>query len=161
VPARWHLIDEHDIGWLIVDHAEQRCLCNRLERIADGLPDRPLSGEAGEMRAALRSFPKGHFSAEAELFLWLADQSTFGWADNVVHEILRNHAIDAVHADDVAAELEHADTAHIGQLSYMLRCFFDGCRRAIAFEELALLKLGGDRLTPSARSAVIASLGSR
>jgi len=161
VPAHGHLIDEHDIAWMIADHAEQRRLCGRLERMADGLPDRPLSGEAAELRAALRSFPVRHFAAEAELFSWLAKQSSSIWADKVVHEIVRSHAVDAMHADDVAAELEHIDTAHIGQLSYMLRCFFDGCRRAIAFEELALLKMGGDRLTPTARSAVIASLGSR
>ena len=28
-----------------------------------------------------------------------------------------------------------AHGAHVGQLAYMLRCFFDGCRRAIAFKE--------------------------
>ena len=43
-------------------------------------------------------------------------------------------------------------------LGYMLRCFFDGCRRAMDFTELAILALGERRLTRDARALLIGSL---
>jgi len=39
--SRWHLIDEHEIIWLIADHRAQRRLCSDLEDVADNLPDLP------------------------------------------------------------------------------------------------------------------------
>jgi hypothetical protein len=43
----------------------------------------------------------------------------------------------------------------------MLRCFFQSCRQAMAFEELAILDLARDRLTAPARALLVASLTRR
>jgi hypothetical protein len=40
----------------------------------------------------------------------------------------------------------------------MLRCFFDGCRRALAFEELAILNLARRRLSPETGALLAACL---
>ena len=108
---REHLIDEHEIIWLIASHHTQRRLCADLERI--------------------------------------------------LKEIQHNHAVDAMHADDLSVELRRLSGASraipAGELAYMLHCFFDGCRRAMAYDKLALLNFGDERLTPAAKSAVMQS----
>jgi hypothetical protein len=43
----------------------------------------------------------------------------------------------------------------------MLRCFFEGCRADMAFEELAILALADKRLTPAARGLLRDSLDQR
>ena len=155
---RWHLIDEHEIVWLVADHAEQRRLCALLESVADGLPDLPSGDRLRALEHQLSAYSQRHFVEESNLFLRLSKTAADGISDRILREIRYNHAIDAIHADDLSAELnrlsESRRAAHPAALSYMLRCFFDGCRRAIAFEELARLKLAGNRLTPAARLAV-------
>ncbi len=161
--SRWHLIDEHEIVWLIADHAAQRRLCALLEQIADALPTMPSDDHVWRVEQQLSAYSLRHFPLETELFRRLSDGVSSPGVDRILKEIRYNHAIDALHADDLAIELRRLSGAplaiHPGELAYMLRCFFDGCRRAIAFEELALLTLGGARLTPAARSAILESFG--
>jgi hypothetical protein len=158
---RWRIIDEHEIVLLVAEHSEQRRLCSKLERIADELPEVPSQDAITDVGRQLSSYSQRHFLLEARLFLRLAGQANCPTAKRILKEISHNHAIDAIHADDLAAELHRlsgsSHAPHPGELAYMLRCFFDGCRRAIAFEELALLKLGGERLTPAARRAILRS----
>jgi hemerythrin-like domain-containing protein len=158
---RWRIIDEHDIVLLVAEHGEQRQLCSMLERIADELPAVPSHAMMLDVGQRLSSYAQRHFPLEARLFVRLAGQANCPTSERILKEIGHNHAIDAIHADDLAAALQRLSgstrPAHPGELAYMLRCFFDGCRRAIAFEELALLKLGGERLTPAARRAVLRS----
>jgi hemerythrin-like domain-containing protein len=158
---RWRMIDEHDIVLLIAEHGEQRRLCSVLEQIADKLPEVPSPDAIIDVGRRLSSYSQRHFPLEARLFLRLANHANCPSAARILSEVSHNHAIDAIHADDLAAELQRLSgttrAVHPGQLAYMLRCFFDGCRRAIAFEELALLKLGGERLTPAARRTVLQS----
>lgn len=159
--SRWHLIDEHEIVWLIADHASHRRLCTALEGIADALPDMPTGDQIIRISQQLSTYSRRHFPLEAELFLRLAGQPKREAAEAILKEIHYNHAIDAIHADDLAVELSRLSgtsrAEQPGELAYMLRCFFDGCRRAIAFEELALLMLGKDRLTPTAKQALLTS----
>ena len=54
--SRWHLIDEHEIIWLIADHQKQRRLCADLERIADNLPDLPSVDAVRHIEARLAGF---------------------------------------------------------------------------------------------------------
>lgn len=162
--SRWHLIDEHEVVAMIADHADQRRLCALLEDMADALPDLPFNGILDRVGQQLAEFARRHQPLEIELFHRLAGAGTCPTATRVLKEIRYYHAIDAIHAEDLAAELKQlSGSARVvcpGELAYMLRCFFDGCRRAIAFEELSLLKLGGERLTPGARSAILASFES-
>ena len=160
--APWHIIDEHEVVWLIADHSTQRQLCTMLEGIADDLPNLPPQDAIDFVEQELSAYSQRHYTLEAKFFGRLADNSKSPTSEQIVKVIAQNHAIDAIHADDLAVELQRLSGAsracEPGQLAYMLRCFFDGCRRAIAFEELALLKLGGNRLTPAARQAVLRSL---
>lgn len=159
--SRWHLIDEHEIVWVIADHASQRRLCLELEGIADALPDLPSDDRIVRICRQLSTYSLRHFPLETELFLRLTGQSKYHAANRILKEIRYNHAIDALHADDLAVEFKRLSgtsrALHPGELAYMLRCFFDGCRRAIAFEELALLTLGAERMTPAAKKAILAS----
>ena len=157
----WRIIDEREIVLLVAEHGEQRQLCSMLERIADGLPEVPSPDAITDVGRQLSSYARRHFLLKERLFLRLAGQANCPTSERILKEISHNHAIDAIHADDLAAELQRLSGAarvdHPGELAYMLRCFFDGCRRAIAFEELALLRLGRERLTPAARRAVLRS----
>ncbi len=163
--SRWHLIDEHEIVFLIADHADQRRLCAALERVADALPNLPSPQEIEDLAQRLSDYSRDHFPSEETLFLRLEESAGCATVGRVIRQIRDNHAIDGLHADDLANELARLSgkrqTTNAGELGFMLRCFFDGCRRAIAFEELALLKFGQLRLTPAARRAVAASLGAR
>jgi hypothetical protein len=159
--SRWHLIDEHEIVWLIADHRRQRCLCAVLERVADDLPDLPSIGAVLDIEQQLAAYAGRHFPLETALFQRLSVDATCPSAERILNEIRHNHAIDALHAEDLSVELRRLSGASravpAGELAYMLRCFFDGCRRAMAYEELALLNLGDKRLTPAAKSAVLLS----
>ncbi len=163
--ARWHLIDEHEIIWLIADHDAQRRLCADLEHVADGLPDLPPADAVRQIEARLARYADRHFPQEAALFQRLSGNERAAPAAHILKEIRHNHAVDAMHADDLSVELGRLAGASravpAGELAYMLRCFFDGCRRAMAYEELALLNLGEDRLTPAAKSAILTSFSSR
>jgi len=162
---KWHLIDEHEIVGLIADHADQRRLCHALEHVADALPNLPTPNEITTLARQLTDYSRKHYPIEESLFQRLEQGAGCPTVARVVDQIRDNHAIDGLHADDLAAELGRLSgtrrTTQAGELSYMLRCFFDGCRRAIAFEELALMKLGQTRLTPAAQRAVANSIATR
>ncbi|AOH87043.1 hypothetical protein AWL63_22900 (plasmid) [Sphingomonas panacis] len=65
-------------------------------------------------------------------------------------------------AQDLIAALQpYAAPLPATTLGYMLRCFFEGCRADMAFEELAILVLAERRLTPAARSLLRNSLDQR
>lgn len=159
--SRSQPIDEHEIVWLIADHHMQRNLCADLERIADNLPDLPSAHDVQHIEQRLSGYADRHLPQETELFRRLSGDAASSPAARILKEIRHNHAVDAMHADDLSIELRRLSGASravpAGELAYMLRCFFDGCRRAMAYEELALLNLGDDRLTPAAKSAVLQS----
>jgi hypothetical protein len=52
------------------------------------------------------------------------------------------HVMDATHGEDLITMLWDSTARGIvtrpGEFGYMLRCFFDGCRRAIALETVLL-----------------------
>ncbi len=159
--SRWHLIDEHEINWLIADHRAQRRLCADLENIADNLPELPPAYAVRQVEQQLADYADQHFLRETELFKRVSSGADSLPAALILKEISHNHAVDAMHADDLSAELRRLSGSSRaespGELAYMLRCYFDGCRRAMAYEELALLNLGEERLTPAATSALLLS----
>jgi len=162
--SRLHLIDDNEVESLIADHEAQRRLCGTLEGMADALPLLPSSQVVREVGQQLATYSSRQSSLETRLFDRLFDAVPCPTFHRIIGEMRRNHAMDALHADDLAIELGHMAgsriAAHPGELAYMLRCFFDGCRRAVAFEKLALLKLGNEQLTPAARSAILDSFHS-
>ena len=119
------------------DHVLQRRLCNDLEAIADGLPKLPPLPEVRALCDRIERIIDDHFARAEAAFaaLPLAQRPDTG-ALSTLHQM---HQLDEIHAQDViAALLQHAarpDPQSVGQLAYMLRCFFDGFRRLIALKE--------------------------
>ena len=160
--SRQLVIDEHEIIWLIAGRHTQRRLCADLERIADNLPDLPSSEAVRHIEDRLGGYADRHLPPQTELFQCLSGDAVSAPVSRILKEILHNHAVDATHADDLSVELRRHSGASravpAGELAYMLHCFFDGFRRAMAYEELALLNFDHERLTPAAKSAVVPSL---
>ena len=157
----WQARTDVAIGALLADHAVLRTLCDRLEALADGLPGLPPGGERYAAAEALTGLLPAHQRRESRLLdslLPLAGRPAVARA--LLDRIRCQHVADRVHAQDLVAALEEAPGGgDADALGYMLRCFFDGCRRALAFEELAMLKLGRRRLSEASRDLLTASLG--
>lgn len=119
------------------DHVVQRSLCHDLEIVADRLPALPAKGEILRLCEAIQHVTATHFARAERLFADMPLAHRPGPAFlSALHEM---HQFDRMHGEDLASELWHsvAPSAEreVGKLSYMLRCFFDGCRRAIALKE--------------------------
>ena len=158
---RWHVIHEVDLVPLTADHARMAALCDRLEACADELPTRPPRDIAEALCEELTSLLASHDASEQALLTALFERDHRPIARAVLQRIRDQHLADSVHAQDLVSALApEPDDRMVSTdaLGYMLRCFFDGCRRAMRFEELALLVLAGDRLTPDALALVGRSL---
>jgi hypothetical protein len=159
----WYVIDEIDLAAMAADHAALDRLCDRLEDVADTLP-RPLShGVALQLCHELERLPPSHEVRERALFARLfgiADQSPCQAA--ALWHIRRRWGSHVVQAQDLAAVLQPGESGlSPATFGYMLRCFFEGCRADMAFEELALLTFAGECLTPAARALLELSLEAR
>ena len=119
------------------DHAVQRSLCRELEGVADRLPALPSAAETMRLCKTIRRVTATHFARAECVFAGLPVAHRPGPA--FLSALREMHQFDRMHGEDLASELcrsvgpgvEH----DVGKLSYMLRCFFDGCRRAIALKE--------------------------
>jgi len=121
------------------DHLIQQLLCADLEALADKLPELPPLLEIRRLCDRMERITSSHFM-RAEHALRSLPPPHQPSADAL--ETLRNmHLLDEVHAHDLIGALwqqtrqRDQSHLHVGQLAYMLRCFFDGCRRAIALKE--------------------------
>ncbi|MBN8847236.1 MULTISPECIES: hemerythrin domain-containing protein [unclassified Sphingomonas] len=128
---------EPTLDTLEEDHAIQRALCRDIEALADGLPKLPPLPEVRRLCDRVMRVAGAHL-VRAELVFERLPAGQ-GPSDAELETLREMHALDATHADDLVMALwDHVGRepeAHVGQLSYMLRCFFDGCRRAIALKE--------------------------
>ena len=120
------------------DHVIQRALCRDLEALADGLPALPSPSAIDRLCARVAGVTERHFERAEWVIARLPREAR---PDACVLAAMREmHALDAMHGDDLMAALQGGSggplpEAQAGQLAYMLRCFFDGCRRAIALKE--------------------------
>lgn len=119
------------------DHAIQRLLCDALEAVADGLPELPPLCTIRRLCDRILWIADTHFARAERILASLSPgQGPSPEALAMLHDM---HQLDVLHAQDLVAELwGHAagrPNGGIGQLAYMLRCFFDGGRRAIALKE--------------------------
>jgi hypothetical protein len=162
-PGNWHMIDEIDLIAMVSDHAGLARLCADLEGVADRLPTPPGSAEAARLAEDLVQLLPAHDARERALARRLfedADHMQAGAA--ILRQIESRRAACIVQGQDLAAALAPgAMPATANTLGYMLRCFFQACRQAMSFEELAILHLAGGRLTPQARALLAASLSRR
>lgn len=152
----WHVIDEVDLAAVLADRAEARALCAALERVADALPALPAAEQAAALCAALTRFDDARQLRIEQLAGKLTGRSSGPIAKVILAHIRACHSLDSIHALDLASALDEAvrDEASTPALGYMLRCFFDGCRRAMMFEQLALIHLAGPRMTRGAAAAL-------
>lgn len=128
------------------DHAIQRLLCDDLERVADQLPALPALRDLRRISDRIMRITRSHFPrAETVLRGLPAERRPPLEALATLHEM---HVLDEMHGQDLVVALwEHAGApggGNVGQLSYMLRGFFDGCRRAISLKESYLAFAAND-----------------
>ncbi|HWJ70295.1 MAG TPA: hypothetical protein VNS79_09630 [Sphingobium sp.] len=130
---------------LLDDHLVQRWLCDELEAVADGLPGLPPPDVIRRLCDRILWITGTHFARAEAIFRNLPPGC--GPAPAALEALCRMHRLDEVHAQDLVAMLWRqasgraqagaggGASADVGQLAYMLRCFFDGGRRAIALKE--------------------------
>ncbi len=119
------------------DHQIQRALCRDLEAIADALPDPPSHHQVRRIVERIGRVSTEHHGHAAALLRALPEP--YCPSESALAALDTMHAIDAIHGEDLITALwnyaEGDPARHMGELSYMLRCYFDGCRRAMAFKE--------------------------
>jgi hypothetical protein len=145
---------------LAAEHVVLRALCDRLEKIADDLPHLPSAEECHSVSRQLTVFVPQHYRSERAVLSALFPRGKMSpLGSPLLGRIHSQHAMDELHAQDLSAVLE-SPGSDAQMLGYMLRCFFDGCGRALAFEELTILTLARQQLSPSMVALLTACLGS-
>jgi hypothetical protein len=134
------------------DHDAQRALCAELEQIADLLPALPPPARVRRVCAQIECVTSSHFRRAEAILAELAAGSRSTMHAPMLWSLTEMHALDAVHGQDLVSVLwdsiARGTVERPGELGYMLRCFFDGCHRAIAFKDMLALLLDdgeGDR----------------
>lgn len=138
---------------LVAHHDEQIELCSRLEQIADQLPE--LSDTQLCLTLARRIHPmirEAHEYEEKTLFpLLMASGGVDDALRSTVERLRYEHWEDESYADEVADALIRFVTdkasSNAETLAYMLRGFFEGLRRHIAFEREHIVPLLAGKAT--------------
>lgn len=128
-------------------HRAQSDICDKLEALADCLPDCADKQTCLHLSREIRSVVKlAHHFEESELFPILA--KAYPDDKNLPQTLERlryEHWEDESFADEVADALSdfvsHPERANIQSIGYMLRGFFEGMRRHIAFEREHILPM--------------------
>lgn len=128
------------------DHQIQRALCHDLEAIADRLPQAPSPVQLRRIAERIERVSTEHQAHAEALFRALPAECRPREKELAMVDTM--HAIDAIHGEDLVTALwnyvETDPERRVGELGYMLRCYFDGCRRAMAYKEALLAELGWD-----------------
>ena len=125
---------------LIANHKRQLDLCDRLERLADSLPDELDTQECLSISFALYPTIKAaHEFEEQWLFpTLLVHRQADEQISKSIERLQFEHWEDESFAEDLGLELRQLvsqpTATNVDKLSYMLRGFFEGLRRHIAFE---------------------------
>lgn len=139
------------VARLYADHGRLGELCDQLEAIADDLP-RACPTRCSRAAAQLTALVPAHHAFE---FGVLAEVLGAGRRE-LLERILAQHAEDEGLALEIAMALEPLSAGAAPEepvtLGYMLRCFFNNCRRTMLVEELALqAALAGRGVRPPPR----------
>lgn len=122
---------------LFDQHSRLASLCDQLETIADDLP-RACPTRCSRAAAELATLVPEHHAFEREVLSALLEARQ----PDLLDRILRQHGEDEGLAGEIAQALEAsssgAEAPDPETLGYMLRCFFNNCRRSMLVEELAL-----------------------
>lgn len=140
---------EDPIGALRKAHKDQLLLCDRLEEIADSLPDAINRQKCMYAARALGPMIRGlHRFEEEVVFPMIAQQRAADERTEPTLNRLRfEHCEDECFAEELTETLNRLgsgdDDVNIGAVGYMLRGFFEAMRRHIAFESEILLSMDG------------------
>jgi len=123
------------------DHEARAALCAELEQLADGLPSLPAPARIRRICNQIEAVTT-HFRRADTLLETIAAPDIQPFASNMLERLVGMHLMDALHGEDLIAVLwdstARGAVARPGEFGYMLRCFFDGCRRVMALESLLL-----------------------
>jgi len=142
----------------LIESAEraQWQLCETLETIADGLPTQFDPRAVGEVVVDLRGVFPIHVHIQEQVIFPLLRTQADG-IDNVerlLEQCEQEHAVDHGLSLELAECLEDAAGARTvsnpDMLGYMLRGFFEGYRRHIAWERTVLIPLARRRISGEA-----------
>ena len=136
---------ENPITALRKGHHEQLLLCDRLEEIADSLPDSVNKQKCLYAARALGPMIRsGHRFEEDVVFPLISDQLEGDDKIKATLDRLRfEHCEDECFAEELTEALhalaDGSDDINIEATGYMLRGFFEALRRHLAFENELLL----------------------
>ncbi|MCM2474891.1 hemerythrin domain-containing protein [Rhizobium sp. CG5] len=139
------LMEGRSLAWLNRAHDEQLSLCRELEEIADSLPGSIDRQKCIYAAKALGPLIRGiHHYEENVLFPWLEGRiaKSQPLADTL-SRLKFEHCEDECFAEeltDALLKLGSGEPVNMEAVGYMLRGFFEGMRRHIAFEREHLLK---------------------
>jgi len=136
---------ERDLSWLNRAHGEQLALCRELEEIADSLPASINRQKCIYAAKALGPLIKGiHHYEETVLFPMLqAKPDATETLGPTIERLKFEHCEDECFAEeltDALLKLGSGESVNMEAVGYMLRGFFEGMRRHIAFEREHLLQ---------------------
>lgn len=159
---RWHVIQEIDLVRLTGEHRRRADLCVQAEAIADALPCWPDADVLAAFIAALDGIAAREGDESALLDAMLLHGHHDPLAETLLRHVRQRHATDSEAACELVAALAEGDDRPCSEtLGYMLRGFFNGCRRTIDFEQVTILALAGHRLTQDARALLAGALAAR
>ncbi len=142
------------IDALARDHVIHTRLCDWLEEIADGLPNQINQDLCAKVSAALKSELRLHHDDEEKgLFPLLRKQAaTEPGLFEIINHLTHEHEADESFAVDLIEDLDGMAAGEYPKnpdmFGYMLRGFFEGYRRHIAWENTVLLPLARRCLGP-------------
>jgi hypothetical protein len=149
--------DKRNLAWLYRAQTEQLALCRELEEIADSLPASINRQKCIYAAKALGPLIKGiHHYEETVLFPQLQSSPDATEALGPTLERLKfEHCEDECFAEeltDALLKLGAGEPVNMEAVGYMLRGFFEGTRRHIAFEREHLLQGVSDEELVTARA---------
>jgi hemerythrin-like domain-containing protein len=127
--------------------AEKKWFCDRLETLADLLPDGVNNQDCLHLaQIVVPLVMRAHAFEEQVVFPYLAKSPNLpDSAKESLERLKYEHFGDEAFAHDLCISLReyvtHRDRANPETLSWMMRGFFDGVRRHVAFEQALLLPL--------------------
>nr|CAD6413495.1 hemerythrin domain-containing protein [Rhizobium sp. Q54] len=136
--------DEEMVAWLASAHAEQLALCDELEEIADSLPANVNKQKCIYAAKALMPMIQAlHRYEETVLFPRVQQRNGADSQGETLSRLRYEHLEDEGYAEELTEtllKLGSDDPVNVEAVGYMLRGFFEGMRRHIAFERAHLLK---------------------
>jgi hypothetical protein len=146
------------VAELLDQHRRIDALCTNLEHIADRLPS-ACPTRCRRASFLLATLLPSHSSFERPVLAGLLAGEEIGPSEPLLPRIIGQHHEDEGLAQEIVQALEPLCEGEQAQapeaLGYMLRCFFNGVRRSMLVEELALKSVIGELPEPKRLPRVV------